>query len=158
MAFSITWTNAKFFNVIASGIMFGVPSWKRNGDENPFVLDYDSAEVQQDANVRWLEFRGTSHPKMMTITSLWEIIGMASSLPIFSARIPIRRLFSYDTNSEQFRIGRLHIHDHEFENRRISQNDTMMLLKNSPATLPNFSAFIFACRMPRSFQNEEIIQ
>jgi len=83
---------------------------------------------------------------------------MASSLPSFSARIPIRRLFSYDTNSEQFRIGRVHIHDHEFENRRISQNDTMMLLKNSPATLPNCSPFIFACRMPRSFQNEEIIQ
>jgi hypothetical protein len=48
----ITWTNAKYFNVITSGIMFGVPSWKRNGEENPFVLDYDSAEVQQDANVR----------------------------------------------------------------------------------------------------------
>lgn len=49
----ITWTNAKYFNVIArSGIMFGVTSWKRNGEENPFVLDYDSAEVQQDANVR----------------------------------------------------------------------------------------------------------
>jgi hypothetical protein len=69
MAF-ITWTNAKYFNDIASGIMFGVPSWKRNGEENPFVLDYDSAEVQQDANVRCLEFRGTSHPKMMNITSL----------------------------------------------------------------------------------------
>jgi hypothetical protein len=84
---------------------------------------------------------------------------MASFSPTFSARIPIRRLFSYDTNSEQkFRIGRVHIHDHVFENRRISQIDTMMLFKNSPATLPNFSAFIFASRMPRSFQDEEIIQ
>ena len=54
MAFS-TWTNAKFFNVIASGIMFGVPSWKRNG-ENPFVLDYDSAEVQMTMNLKTVEF------------------------------------------------------------------------------------------------------
>lgn len=156
----ITWTNAKYFNVIGSGIMFGVTSWKRNGEENPFVLDFmiqqksNKMQMWDDLNFEALVIRRWWLSLPCEKLLVWHPLYRSSPLAFpFAAFSPMIRI-----HSEQFRIGRLHIHDHEFENRRISQNDTMMLFKNSPATLPNFSAFIFACRMPRSFQNEEIIQ
>jgi hypothetical protein len=157
----ITWTNAKYFNVIGSGIMFGVTSWKRNGEENPFVLDFmiqqksNKMQMWDDLNFEALVIRRWWLSLPCEKLLVWHPLYRSSPLAFpFAAFSPMIRI-----HSEQFRIGRLHIHDHEFENRRISQNDTMMLFKNSPATLPNFhhSFLLVGCRgvsrMKKSFNS-----